>query len=198
MHILRIDSSAREADSTSRQLGDTLINRLQATHAADLTVFNTNDAVPYVTADWINANFTPADDRSDAQRATLAYSDQRVAELQAADLVVITVPMYNFSVPASLKAWIDMVARAGLTFRYTENGPVGLLENTAAIILTTTGGVPVDSPVDFATPYLKHVLGFIGIHDVSVVSATGLAGSSDPDALIAEAHARATALAEAM
>ncbi len=198
MHILRIDSSAREADSTSRQLGDTLINRLQATHAADVTVLNTNDAVPHVTANWINANFTPADDRSDAQRATLAYSDQRVAELQAADLVVITVPMYNFGVPASLKAWIDMVARAGLTFRYTENGPVGLLENKAAIILTTTGGVPVDSPVDFATPYLKHVLGFIGIHDVSVVSATGLAGSNDPAALITEAHTTAKALADAI
>ncbi|MEM9602086.1 MAG: NAD(P)H-dependent oxidoreductase [Pseudomonadota bacterium] len=197
MHILRIDASARQTDSVSKQLGDQLVDAFAAQHDTTVTAFDTNSGAPFVDADWIGANFTPADARSDAQRDALAYSDARVAELKAADLVVITTPIYNFGVPATLKAWVDMVARAGLTFRYSENGPVGLLEGKRAVVLATSGGTPIGSDIDFATPYLKHVLGFVGIHDVTVIGAAGLAGSKDPAAVIAAAQAEARALAEA-
>jgi FMN-dependent NADH-azoreductase len=91
--------------------------------------------------------------------------------LKTADAVVIGVPVYNFSISAALKAWIDMVSRARLTFRYTENGPVGLLAGKKAYVVVATGGVPVGSPMDFATPYLRHALSFLGITDVEVIAA---------------------------
>ncbi len=106
-------------------------------------------------------------------------SDSLVAELKDADVLVIGVPIYNFNVPASLKAWIDMIARARLTFRYTENGPEGLLQGKKAYLVVATGGVPVGSPVDFATPYLKHALGFIGITDVEIIAADRLNSQAD-------------------
>jgi FMN-dependent NADH-azoreductase len=98
-------------------------------------------------------------------------SDALVAELQAADEIVIAVPVYNFSVPAALKAWIDMVARARVTFRYTEDGPVGLLTGKRAWVIVGSGGTELDGPVDFATAWLRHVLGFLGIDDVRVIAA---------------------------
>ena len=125
------------------------------------------------------ATNTPAEDRTAAQREKLAFSDTLVDELKAADIVVIGAPIHNFSVPASLKAWIDLVARVRLTFRYTENGPVGLLEGKKAYVLTPSGGVPVGSPVDFATPYLRHALAFIGIDDVEIIGAQGADRGND-------------------
>jgi len=98
-------------------------------------------------------------------------SDELIAELQWADIVIIATPIYNFSVPSALKAWIDHVCRAGKTFNYTEAGPKGLLANKQGILVITSGGVPVDSSVDFATPYLRQVLSFIGVTDVQTVSA---------------------------
>lgn len=114
-----------------------------------------------------------------------------VAELQDADVIVIGAPMYNFSIPSTLKAWVDLIARVGVTFQYTENGPVGLLTGKKAYIVAATGGVPVNSPADFATPYLKQVLGFVGISDVEVVEASGFAVNAE------EAMARALANVEA-
>jgi len=141
--------------------------------------------LPQITEDWVNANFTPADDRTNAQKAVLAQSDALVAELEAADTVVIGLPIYNFGVPAALKAWIDLVARAGRTFKYTENGPVGLLEGKRAIVAVASGGTQAGSEIDFATPYVRHVLGFIGITEVEFVSADQL--MIDADASLARA-----------
>jgi len=144
----------------------------------ELTVLSRDlakSAPTFVDRDWIAANTTPSDQRSDEHKAELRLSDQLVSELVAADILLITTPIYNFSVPASLKAWIDMIARAGVTFRYTENGPVGLLENKRAIITLASGGTSVNSPIDFATPFLKHIMGFIGIHQVDVIAADALA-----------------------
>jgi FMN-dependent NADH-azoreductase len=132
------------------------------------------DGIPLVDEAWIDANFTPENDRTTEQRNALRKSDELVAELEAADVLVIGSPIYNFSVPAALKAWIDMIARAGLTFRYTPDGPQGLLEGKKAYIVIASGGVPVDSPADFATPYLRQVLKFIGITDVDVIGAEQL------------------------
>ena len=108
------------------------------------------------------------------QHAKLGESAAMVAELQQADVIVIGAPIYNFGVPASLKAWVDMIARARLTFRYTEQGAEGLLKGKKAYVVVASGGVPVDSPADFATPYLRQALKFIGITDVEVIAADRL------------------------
>ena len=142
----------------------------------------------FVDADWVVATNTPEEERTDAQRRTLAFSDDLVQELMAADILVIGAPIYNFSVPASLKAWIDLIARVRLTFQYTAQGPVGLLDGKKAYVLTPSGGVPVGSAVDFATPYLRHALGFVGITDVNFIGAQGADRGNDQ--ALDEARAR--------
>lgn len=178
MSILRIDASARTEASTSRKLVDRIVGRL----GGDVVTrdIGTNP-VPHVTDTWVAGTFTPPADRSDAHRDALALSDKLVAELQAADTIVISTPIYNFGVPAALKAWADHVARLGVTFQYTETGPKGLLEGKRAIIAVASGGTKVGSDIDFATPWLTFFLGFIGIHDVEIVAADGLMG--DPEGL---------------
>ena len=169
--VLHIDSSARLTGSTTRDLTKRIVDRLNADTILrrDLT-----SALPQIDENWVNANFTPADQRSPEQQDHLALSDQLVQELMAADTIVIGTPVYNFSVPASLKAWVDLVARAGLTFKYTENGPQGLLEGKRAIIAVASGGTKVGSEIDFASGYLQHIMGFIGITDVEIVAADQL------------------------
>ncbi len=171
-HILRVDSSARVEGSITRQLGDQLMAGLQQRYP-DLTVTRRDVAlgVPFVNAAWVNANFTDPDARSESHQQTLAGSDTLVAEAMAADVWIIAAPIYNFGVPASLKAWVDQIARARLTFHYTEQGPQGLLGGKKVYILTATGGTEVGSEIDFATPWLKFVLGFLGITDIEVIAA---------------------------
>lgn len=169
--ILRIDASARREGSVSRDLSDKIIARLGD---ASVVTRDLADGVPLINETWIGANFTPADARSDAQGAALAMSDTLIAEIMAADTLVIGLPVYNFGVPAALKAWIDQIARAGLTFQYTETGPKGLLEGKRAIVAMASGGTEAGSDMDFATGYLRHVLGFVGIHDVTFVTADRL------------------------
>ncbi len=170
--ILRIDSSARGDGSETRALNDRLISRIEAT--ADITVIHRDlaaDAPGFVNEAWVGANFTDPDARSVTQAAQLEASDALVAELEAADVIVIGAPIYNFNIPAVLKAWIDMVARAGVTFRYGENGPEGLLKDKKAYVVMASGGVTMGSAMDFALPYIRYILGFIGIHDVEFISA---------------------------
>ena len=175
LKVLEVAASGRNDGSVSRMLSADLIGALEERHGTvALTRRDLNKGLPFVDDAWINANFTAPEERSAGQRAALAESDALVAELKAADVVVIGSPIYNFGVPAALKAWIDMVARARLTFRYTENGPQGLLEGKQAYVVIASGGVPVDSAVDFATPYLRHALAFIGITSVEVIAAERL------------------------
>lgn len=177
--ILEINASARKSGSISRQLtGDTVAALGSRFASADVVHRDVAAGIPLVSADWVEANFTPDEERSARHRDTLAESDRLVDELARADIVVIGTPIYNFSIPASLKAWVDMIARARKTFRYTENGPVGLLSDKKAYILVASGGVAVGSPVDFATPYLRHALSFVGITDVEVISVQGTDGES--------------------
>ena len=105
----------------------------------------------------------------------MLYHSEKNDEIKAADVVLIGLPIYNFGVPAALKAWIDLVARAGVTFRYTESGPVGLLAGKRAIVTVASGGTEAGSDIDFATPYIRHALKFIGITDVLFVKADRLA-----------------------
>lgn len=173
LRVLKIDASSRYDGSVTRRLANDFVTELQKQHDAVVVQQRdvVSDALAFIDADWVNANFTPVDQRSEEQLAVLAQSDQLVKELQDADVIVIGAPMYNFSIPAALKAWIDLVARAGLTFRYTENGPVGLLANKKAYVVLASGGTSIGSENDYASGYLRHVLGFLGIHDVELISA---------------------------
>lgn len=180
LKVLEVSASARSATSASRELSSNLIEALDDRYNGVRSVQrDLSGGIPFVDEAWIEANFTPDESRSEKHHAALAFSDTLVGELEEADVLVIGVPMYNFNIPASLKAWIDMIARARLTFRYTENGPKGLLENKKAYLVVATGGVPVGTPMDFATPYLRHALGFIGITDVEIIAADKLNNQAD-------------------
>ena len=172
LKVLRIDASGRRGGSSSRALANDLVAALEARYGdVDVIRRDLAEALPHVDQDWIEANFTAEEARSAAQRDALALSDRLVDELRAADALVIGVPIYNFGVPAALKAWVDMICRARMTFRYTENGPEGLLKGKKAYLIVASGGVGVDSAVDFATPYMRQALGFVGIEDVEVIAA---------------------------
>jgi len=172
MRVLRVDASARVEDSITRQLADRLIQGMKdLTPDLSLSRRDVAQGLPFVDAAWVNANLTDPEMRSEAQRQALAGSDALVAEVMDADVWVIATPIYNFGVPASLKAWIDQIARARLTFRYTDQGPKGLLSGKKVYILTATGGTEVGSAIDFATPWLRFVLNFLGITDVEVIAA---------------------------
>jgi len=175
--ILRVDSSVQRKQSITRKLGDEVVRRLMRQHPqARLTVRDLADPIDLIDADWVHANFTDPAERQERQRAALAGSDRLVAELDAADVVVLTAPVYNFSVPAALKAWIDMICRARLSFRYTESGPRGLLRDRPVYLVMASGGTPFGSPADFASGYLRHIFAFIGIHDLRMVQTEGTGG----------------------
>ncbi|MFK7877528.1 MAG: FMN-dependent NADH-azoreductase [Paracoccaceae bacterium] len=173
--VLNIQASARDDGSVTRQLSDKVLAEI----GADQTI--TRDlatGLPLLDVTWLDANFTPADDRTETQREALALSDSLIAEINRADTIVIGSPVYNFSVPAALKAWIDQIARVGVTFKYTPDGPVGLLSGKRAIIVIASGGTPVGSDIDYASGYLKHIMGFIGITDVTIIAADALGNNA--------------------
>ena len=169
--VLNIQASARHDGSVTRQLSEKVLAEISAdrTITRDLA-----EGLPLLDANWLGANFTPADERTEAQHATLALSDNLINEVIAADTLLIASPIYNFSVPAALKAWIDQICRVGVTFNYTPNGPVGFLSGKHAIVVIASGGTPVGSDIDYASGYLKHIMGFIGITDVTIIAADAL------------------------
>lgn len=186
MNILQINSSARHADSVGRDLSARLINRLNADGTATVIDRDLSAGISLLDEATVGASFTPADQRSDEQTALLAEGQALIEEIKAADQIVIAMPIYNFSAPASLKAWADLVARAGVTFQYTETGPQGLLENKHVYVVVTSGGVPIGSPMDFATGWLQTFLGFLGLTNVTVLEAGQL--NTDPEAAVAAAQ----------
>lgn len=170
--FLRIDASASVNTSNSKKLGDELMGKLEALHpGAIVQQRDLNQGMSFIDESWVTANFTPVDQRSEEQQQQLALSDELIDEIRQADHIVLTTPMYNFSIPATLKTWIDLVCRAGVTFRYTADGPVGLIKGKRIDIIITTGGVPLQSPVDFVSDYLKQVFRFIGIEDINIIAA---------------------------
>jgi FMN-dependent NADH-azoreductase len=195
LRLLRIDASPRGTDSVSRGLADELVTTLRAAHAG-LEVTERDLATappPWVDAAWVDASNTEPGERSPAQRAALAESDRLVGELLDADLLVIATPVHNFGVPATLKAWIDQVARSRLTFRYTSEGPIGLLRDKRAWLVVSSGGTGLGGPTDFASTHLRHVLGFLGVHEVELIAADRL--GADPEGRLEAARARIQALA---
>ena len=177
MNILQINSSARSANSQSSRLANDIVARLQSSQPGATLKVRDLGATPHPALDEtaLGALFTPADKRSADQAGRVALDDALIAELQAADVVVLGVPMYNFGVSAQLKNWIDAVARVGVTFRYTEKGPVGLLQGKKVYVALTRGGLYRNMPADTQVPYLKTFLGFLGMTDVQFIYAEGLA-----------------------
>ncbi|MDX5594008.1 FMN-dependent NADH-azoreductase [Pseudovibrio sp. SPO723] len=194
LKILSVESSAQTAGSVTRKLSKQLIETLSGKNGgAEVVVRDLNQPLEFIDETWVGANYTAPEQRSEEQKARLALSDKLVAELQAADVIVIGSPIYNFSVPATLKAWIDLVARAGVTFRYTEAGPEGLLKGKKAYVLVASGGVPLGSDFDYNSPYIRQFLGFIGITDVEFIAADGLMTKGDEAVSAAEAAIKAVA-----
>ena len=178
--ILRIDASANVSTSNSKKLGDILIEKLETQYQhIEVKQRDLNQDLYFIDESWVGANFTPLEDRTEAQLQRLAFSDHLIEEIRRADHIVLTTPMYNFGVPATLKSWIDLICRAGVTFQYTADGPIGLIDNKRVDIIITTGGVALQSPVDFVSDYLKQIFRFIGIEDINIIAADQM--NVDPD-----------------
>ena len=175
-NVLVIESSARQQGSVSRQLTEHFIANWQAAQPDDVVKVRdlAIDQVPHLDATLLGGWMTPAEQQSEAEKAAAALSNQLTDEVLAADVLVLAAPMYNFTIPSTLKAWLDHVLRAGVTFKYTDTGPQGLLSGKRAFVLTARGGVHAGSAQDHQEPYLRQVLAFIGIHDVSFIHAEGL------------------------
>ena len=174
--VLIIESSARQQDSVSRQLTQTFISQWQTAHPNDsITVRDLAvNPVPHLDINLLGGWMKPAEQRNDLEQVSLERSNQLTDELLAADVLVMAAPMYNFAIPSTLKAWLDHVLRAGVTFKYTDTGPQGLLSGKRAYVLTARGGIYAGSTADHQEPYLRQVMAFIGIHDVTFIHAEGM------------------------
>lgn len=175
--VLVLKSSILAGYSQSNQISDYFIEQWREKHSADqITVRDlAADPIPVLDGELVGA-MRPSDaPLTPRQQEALALSDELIAELQAHDIVVFNAPMYNFTIPTQLKNYFDLIARAGVTFRYTENGPEGLVTGKRAVVISSRGGVHKDGPSDLLTPYVKLFLGFIGITDVNFIFAEGVA-----------------------
>jgi len=177
VNILQVNASARREGANSTRVADAIVARLQAANPGARLTLRDLAATPHPLLDEaaLGALFTPADQRTAEQAARVALDDALIAEVQAHDTLVLGVPMYNFGVPVQLKSWIDAIARAGVTFRYTANGPEGLLKGKKVYVALARGGLYRDTANDSQVPYLKSVLGFLGLTDVHFIYAEGLA-----------------------
>jgi len=179
-HLLFVTSSLFGEASKSRLIGAEFVDAWRRAHHGSHVVERvlSADTMPHLTREVFVAAITPPESRTPEQQAAAALADTLIAEVEAADVIIIAAPMYNFTVSSMLKAWIDHIARAGRTFRYTANGPVGLLHHKTVFVVTARGGFyRADSPaaaLDFQEPYLRAILGFIGLNDVTFVHAEGL------------------------
>lgn len=177
MKILQINGAARSNGANSTKLADSITTRLKSKHPQATVEVRDLAANPHPVLDEaaLGALFTPADQRTPEQAARVALDDAMIAQVQSADVIVLGVPMYNFGIPVQLKTWIDAIARAGVTFQYTANGPEGLIKGKKVYLALARGGMYRDTPNDSQVPYLKTVLGFLGMTDVECVYAEGLA-----------------------
>lgn len=195
-NILLIESSPRGGDSYSHQAARSIVNELQNRNPGSKVVERSlaQNPPPHVGLAFIAGQYAAPEQRTPDQATALAFSDALIDEVFAADTIVIAVPMHNFGAPSTLKAWIDHIVRAGRTFSYGANGPEGLLKGRHAIVVLASGGVYSKEPMkpfDFTEPYLRTVLGFIGITDVDVVRVEGVAhGAIGPEKALAAASAQ--------
>ena len=193
MNILQINSSARIEGSHSTRLAHSIVERILADNPdAALNVRDlSRQPHPQLDEATLGALFTPPADRTPEQAARVALDDALIAEIQAADVVVLGVPMYNFGVSSQLKNWIDAITRAKVTFMYTANGPEGLLKGKKVYVALTRGGVYRNTPGDTQVPYLTTIFKFLGLTDVTFIYAEGLAmGAEAEQKALASAHAQ--------
>ncbi|MGK5036496.1 FMN-dependent NADH-azoreductase [Janthinobacterium sp. LB3P118] len=192
MNILQINSSARSTGSASTRLADAIVARVQAANPEATLARRDLAAQPHPVLDepTLQALFTPADKRTAEQAARIALDDALIAQVQAADVIVIGAPMYNFGITVQLKSWFDAIARANVTFKYTETGPVGLLTGKKVYVGLSRGGLHRDSANDSQVPYLNTMFGFLGLTDVQYVYSEGM--GMGPEA-VAKAQAQADA-----
>jgi FMN-dependent NADH-azoreductase len=179
MKILHLISSPRGEASFSIKLGNAIVEKLQAANpGSSLVTHNLTDSpFPHLEEVHINSFFTPLENYTPELAEAVKHSNEAITELKNADAIVIGVPMYNFGIHSTLKAWLDHIARAGQTFNYSENGPEGLVKNKKVYLAISSGGVYSEGPMkayDFTESYLRSVLGFLGMVDVSVFRAEGL------------------------
>lgn len=176
MNILHIDSAITAEASVSRKLTAAIVDKLKAAHPdATVTYRDLNEGVPPIDTDWFAAVRLTPEHPTPEQQALIDISDAYLAEVQAADVLVIGMPVYNFNLSAQLKNWLDQIARAGKSFRYTAEGPEGLLKGKRAIIAYSAAGTPLGSDLDHASGYIRFMLGFMGITDVDFVAADSMA-----------------------
>lgn len=193
MRILHLITSPRKSQSYSAQLGNAIVEKLTAAHpGSTVVVRNLAEApFPHLEEAHIQSFFTPDEARTPEQISAIAHSDEAIAELQAADYVVIGAPMYNFSITSNLKSWLDHIARRGKTFNYGANGPEGLIKGKKVYLAISTGGVYSEGAMkvyDFTENYLRTVLGFMGMTDVTVVRAEGLSVPGVQDTAMEKAY----------
>jgi FMN-dependent NADH-azoreductase len=187
--ILHIISSPRGEASYSIRLGRSIVDKLLIAYPGSTIKEHVlvNNHFPHLEEAQITSFFTPPQQRTSVNKEALKHSDEAIQEIMDADILVIGAPMYNFSIPSTLKAWIDHIARANVTFKYDEKGPKGLVEGKKAYLAVTSGGIYSEGamkPYDFGTPYLQMVLGFLGITDISVVRAEGTSMPDKKDTVI--------------
>ena len=178
MNILHIITSPRSG-SYSTQLGNHIVQELQKKHPNNRLVVRdlTKKDFPHIEEVHIHSFYTPAEHRSVAQNEALVPSDTIIEEVRQADIIVIGTPLYNLTIPSTLKVWIDHLVRAGETFRFTETGAEGLVHGKKVFVALSSGGIYSEGPMqdyDFAAPYLKAILGYIGIYDVSIVNGSSI------------------------
>jgi FMN-dependent NADH-azoreductase len=174
MKILHIDSSARKDESVSRKLAADLVKNLKKDNS-EVVYRDASNNIPFVAGIKGAGFIIPEEDRNEEDKKLFKFSDELVDEVLAADTIIISMPIYNFGPPAALKAWFDLVARAGRTFAYESTGPKGLIEgNKKVYLVVTSGGVPIGSPVDHCTPWMKQALNFLGITDIEIIDASQL------------------------
>ena len=174
MKIYHIDSSARKSESVSKNLAKLLVDKIKK--SGDTVKYrDVSTGLPFVSGIKGAGFIIPENERTEADKKLFKISDELIKEFKECDTIVISAPIYNFGPPASLKAWFDLVARNGETFQYKENGPVGTVTNIKkAYLLIVSGGVPVNSAVDFCTPWLKQGLNFLGVNNIEIIAADSL------------------------
>jgi FMN-dependent NADH-azoreductase len=197
--LLQIKASISHDQGLSSQLANNFVAAYRKSHPDAKVLVRevaSADPVPHLNGERFGAFIAKPEERSDAQHAVVAYSDALIDELKRADIVVIGLPMYNFGVPSQLKAYFDHIARAGVTFKYSATGPVGLLTGKKVYVFAARGGLYAGSPLDTQTGYVRDFLAFLGMRDVQFVYAEGLAVSPESrDAGLAKAAAEIAALA---
>jgi len=173
MKILKINSSVQSVDtSVSRQLVEKLISSISSP-IDEVIDRDLTKGVSLITGELIGAFYTPPEVRTDAQNELLQESDQLIKEMKESDVIVMGIPIYNFSVPGSVKAYIDLISRTGVTFKYNDMGQVtGLIGDKKVYIIVASGGTPFRSEVDFVSDYMKHIFSFWGITDVNFIDVT--------------------------